>query len=144
MKKKRIGKLPPRFTFILNSYKQTRVSKCPLCRRLTHMRKFALLIYIKDWGMLSLGKTCRYCTPCELIIAHQDELEDELVGVFERHAPEIIGNPYVVLGTVDKERWKASLERGVEELGKSLEHIADFKKVLDFKLTGGWQPVKNK
>lgn len=142
MKKDRIGKLPPRFTFILNQHEQTRLSKCPLCQRPTHMRKFALLIHIEDWGLLTLGKTCRYCTPCELIIAHKDELEDELVGVFERHAPEVIGNPYFVLGTVDKERWKASLGQGGQLVSQLLEHMADFKKMLDLKLGGGWKPMK--
>jgi hypothetical protein len=30
-------------------------------------------------GILALGKDCRYCSLCELIICHRDELEDELV-----------------------------------------------------------------
>ncbi len=142
MAKTTIGKLPPRYKFILNQYKQTRVSKCPLWRRLTHMRKFALLIHIDKWGLLALGKTCRYCSNCELIIAHQDELEDELVNVFEQHAPEVIGNPYVVFVTADKKRWKDSLGRGDDELSKALEYAADFKKVLGLKMEGGWQPMK--
>src|SRR5208337_703791 len=58
MKKAKIGKLPPKFTFILNPHEHIRVSKCPICRRLTHMRKFALIIYIDKWGLLALGKTC--------------------------------------------------------------------------------------
>jgi hypothetical protein len=90
---KSIGKLPSRYSFILNPYKNVRLSKCPRCQKPTHMRKFALLIHVDEWGLLALGKTCRYCTRCELIIAHKDELEDELVGVFERHAPEVIGKP---------------------------------------------------
>lgn len=137
-----IGKLPPRYTFILNPYKDTRVSRCPLCRKLTHMRKFALLIHIDGWGFLALGKTCRYCTPCELIIAHQDELEDELVGVFEDRAPHVIGNPYVVFGTQDKQRWKKSLGGEGDKLDQALEHAADFKDVLGLKMEGGWQPMK--
>ncbi len=102
MKKAKFGKLPPRFTFILNPHAHIRVSKCPICRRLTHMRKFPLLIYIDKWGFLALGKTCRYCSLCELIVVHQDELEDELVHTFERVAPDVIGNQYLVLGTVEK------------------------------------------
>lgn len=137
-----IGKLPPRFKFILNSYKTTRVSKCPICRRLTHMRKFALLIHIDEWGPLALGKTCRYCSLCELIIAHQDELEDVLVRIFEQHAPEVVGNPYVVLGTLDRKRWKESLGRGGNELTEALKYVADFEQVLALKMEGGWQPMK--
>ena len=136
-----VGQLPPRFTFILNPYKDARLSKCPLCQRPTHMRKFALLICIENGGFLALGKTCRYCSPCELIIAHQDELEDELVHVFESRAPEVIGNPYIVFGTLEKQAWKQSLGRGGEALTKSLENVADFKKVIGLKMEGGWQQV---
>ena len=75
MTKHTIGKLPPRYTFILNPYQDTRLSKCTICRKPTHMRKVALLIHIEEWGLLALGKTCRYCSHCELIIAHRDELE---------------------------------------------------------------------
>ncbi len=137
-----LGKLPPRFTFILNPYKDARISKCPLCQRPTHMRKFALLIHVEGGYFMALGKTCRYCSPCELIIAHQDELEDQLVYAFESRAPDVIGNPYIVLGTVEKQRWKESLGRDAEGLTVSLEHVADFKKVLGLKMEGGWQPVK--
>jgi len=106
------------------------------------MRKFALLIYIEKGGFVALGKTCRYCSPCELIVAHQDELEDELVHIFESRAPEVIGNQYVVFGTVEKQTWKKSLGGVEDELTRSLEHAADFKKVLGLKMEGGWQPVK--
>ena len=43
MAKKRIGKLPPRYSFILNPYADVRLSKCPRCQKLTYLRKFALL-----------------------------------------------------------------------------------------------------
>jgi hypothetical protein len=142
MAKTRSGKLPPRYSFILNSYKDFRLSKCPLCQQLTHMRKFALLIHIDQAGLMALGKTCGYCTPCELIIAHQDELEDELVHIFESRAPDVIGNPYLVLGTVDKKWWKESLDRGGDPITEALDHVADFKRVLDLKIEGGgWMPV---
>jgi hypothetical protein len=111
MGKYKLGRLPPRYPFILNPYEYTRLSKCPRCQKLTHMRKFVLFILIEGWGPLALGKTCRYCTPCELIIAHKNELEDELVGFFEGRWPDVIGNPYIVLGTVEKQRWKKWLGR---------------------------------
>ncbi len=89
---------------------------------------------------MTLGKTCRYCTPCELIVAHQDELEQELVISFERINPDIIGRPYLVIGTTDKKVWK----RGLKErptLEETRKHTADFKKVLDLVVEpGGWYP----
>jgi hypothetical protein len=139
MKTAKFGKLPPRYKFILNQYEHLRVSKCPICRRLTHMRKFALLVYIDEWGFLALGKTCRYCSLCELIVAHQDELEHELAGTFERVAPDVIGNQYMVLGTVDKKWWKEGLNSVRDLSGDALEHLADFKKVLGLD-PGGWRP----
>lgn len=102
MAQKRFGKLPPRHDFILNPYDDLRLSKCLKCDRPTHMRKFALLIVIDEFGTMVLGKTCRFCTPCDLLMVHQDELEHELVVALERRAPEVMGNEYMVFGTVDK------------------------------------------
>jgi hypothetical protein len=136
------GELKPKYSFILNPYSEHRVSSCPLCQKLTHMRKFALLIYVEDWGIMTLGKTCRYCTPCELIIAHQDELEQELTLSFSRIKPEVIGQPYLVIGTIDKKVWKRGLkERPTFE--ETRKNTADFKKVLDLVVEpGGWFPKK--
>jgi len=74
MARERIGKLAPRYTFLLNPYSDVRLSKCPRCGRPTHSRKFALFVHVEGFGPLVLGKTCRYCTHCELVIAHRDEL----------------------------------------------------------------------
>ncbi len=139
MAKVKIGKLPRRYSFILNPYADERLSKCPKCYRPTHLRKFALLIHIDKWGPMILGKTCRYCTPCELIIAHQDELEAQLVYSFHTVAPEVVGNKYLVLGTVDKQIWQRGLQGHGPPLDEVLKHTADFKRVLDLKVEpGGW------
>ena len=142
MTKESKRKFPERFTFILNPYKDTRLSACPMCRRPTHMRKFALLIHVEGSGFLALGKTCRYCSPCELIMAHQDELEDELVQVFENRSPDIIGNPYIVYGTVEKKWWTQSLGQSGGSLDQMLEHVFLFKSRRNLKMTGGLQPVE--
>src|SRR5918912_4177948 len=105
----RIGKLRPRYSFMLNPYPDVRLSKCPKCQKLTHLRKFALFIHIDKWGPIALGKTCRYCSRCELIMAHQNELEAELAYSFSQIAPEVIGSDYMVLGTVEKKVWQAGV-----------------------------------
>ena len=135
-----IGGIPRRYVFILNPYTDVRLSKCPQCGRPTHSRKFALLIHIDKFGQLAIGKTCRYCTRCELLIAHQDELEAELVHSLTRIAPEVAGNEYLVIGTMDKKAWQRGLYGG-GTLGSSLEYVAEFKKVLDLKVEGGWAPA---
>ncbi|MDB5313298.1 MAG: hypothetical protein JWO38_7500 [Gemmataceae bacterium] len=138
----KIGQQPPRYSFLLNQYPDVRLSKCPRCNQPTHMRKFALFVHIEGWGPLALGKTCRYCAGCELIIAHQDELEAELAHGLSPLAPEVVGNEYVVLGTLDRRVWERGLGEQGQPLGDALEHLADFKKVLELEVDpGGWGPA---
>src|SRR5215204_1224977 len=58
---------------------------------------------------MTLGKTCRFCTRCELIVVHQDELEHELTAALESRAPAVIGNEYMVLGMMDRKVWRRGL-----------------------------------
>jgi hypothetical protein len=141
MAKNRIGKRPPQYSFILNPYRDVRLSKCPKCERPTHLRKFALVIHVQNWGPLILGKTCRYCTRCQLIIAHQDELEAELVTCLTPRAPEAVGNEYLVIGTMDKKVWQQGLRGSGTTLNEILEQMADFKRVFDLHIEGGWGPA---
>ena len=141
-KSTRIGKLPPRYSFILNPHEGTRLSTCPRCEKPTHPRKFAFLIHIDEWGPMALGKTCKYCSRCELIMMHQNELEAELAIAFSRIAPEVIGNEYLVLGTIEKKVWQEGLKGEGGELGEIMKHAADFKKVYDLEYRpAGWYPA---
>lgn len=145
MAEKRIGKLPPRYSFLLNSYKDERLSKCPNCKQPTRLRKFALFITIKDWGFTILGFTCRFCPKCDLIMAHQYDLEQELANHFESISPDIIGNDYMVLGTVDMKVWRQGLKHGGINIDMVLNHTADFKKYFDLIVEpGGWFPAGGK
>jgi MinD superfamily P-loop ATPase len=136
---KKFGKLKPRYSFILNKYQDFRASKCIKCDKPTFLRKFALLIHIDDAGLITLGKTCRYCAKCELIVVHQNELEAELAYKFETLKPEAIGNDYLVLGTVEKKFWQQQLIQANTSLEELLKHTADFKKYLDFEYQpAGW------
>lgn len=136
----RIGRLPPRYSFALNPHQDARFTRCPLCEQKTRLRKFALFIYIEDAAAMALGKTCRYCTRCELIIAHQDELEHELVTALEPRDPDAIGNEYAVLGTVDRKLWRSSLKKGSSVSGDPFDYLADFEKEYDLHYEpGGWE-----
>jgi hypothetical protein len=140
---KKIGKLPPRYSFLLNPYTDVRLSKCPKCEKPTHPRKFALFVHVDGWGPLALGKTCRYCSRCELIIAHQDELEAELTQSFTRLAPDVIGKSYLVLGTLDMKLWREGLGGRGQPLDDMLKHMADFKEMLQLHVEpGGWRPAE--
>lgn len=141
---KKIGKLPSRYTCILNPYSNERISRCPLCHKLTHRRKFAFLIHIVDWGPFCLGKTCCYCTPCEMIAMHQNELESVLADCLESVAPQVAGNAHWVMGTVDRKTWKKGMQENASSpltIEDALENMADFKKILELKVEyGGWYP----
>jgi hypothetical protein len=92
-----------------------------------------------------LGKTCKYCAKCELIIAHKHELEAELAYAFNRIAPEKVGNEYLVIGTVDKRLWEEGVKGGKPELDETLKKIADFKNVYSLTVEpGGWYPADEK
>jgi len=138
---RKLGKLPPRYSFALNPHQEIRFSKCPVCDEPTRLRKFALFIYIDGFGPMALGKTCRFCTRCELIIAHQDELEHELTIALESRAPAVIGNDYVVPGTMDRKVWRRGLGDAPTVPADIFDHIADFKKELELEYDpGGWSP----
>ncbi len=140
--KRRLGKLPPRYSFLLNPREDLRFTRCPQCDERTRLRKFALFVYVDGFGAMVLGKTCRFCARCELVIVHGDELEHELAVALETRAPAAIGNEYGVLGTVDRKVWRKGLGGDTEDLGNDLlDHIADFKRELELKYEpGGWYP----
>lgn len=91
---------------------------------------------------MALGKTCKYCSRCELILAHQDELETQLAYIFSKIAPDFIGKRCLVIGTVDNTVWKKGLKGSGGGLGEIMEHLADFKAVYDLYVEpGGWYPA---
>jgi hypothetical protein len=137
-----IGKLPRRYSFMLNPHAEVRLSKCPKCQRVTHLRKFALFIHIEELGPMVLGKTCRYCSRCEMVMAQRAELEAELAHGVNQIPPQVIGNDYLVLGTVQKKIWREGLAGQAKPLAEILKHVADFEHQyeLDYK-PGGWYPA---
>ncbi|HEX6373053.1 MAG TPA: hypothetical protein VF006_29290 [Longimicrobium sp.] len=127
-KKPRFGALRPRYRFALNPFSGVRWSRCPRCDKPMHARKFPLLILIEELGLLTLGKTCRYCTPCEYIIADQGELEEQLViACEERGFPEKAGSEYLVFATVQLGYWKESLKQQSIDLETLRANAADIK-----------------
>lgn len=83
-----------------------------------------------------LGKTCRLCVVCEVLIAHEQEITPLLVA-----SGVAASNPapnYLVLGTVAARVWRVGIARGVS-LETVKESMADFKEYLRVDVTpGGW------
>ena len=136
-RKARLGKQEPRFTFFLNPYEDVRFTSCPQCANKTRQRKLPLFIHVSPEQPVTLNKTCRYCPNCDLLIAHQDEIEDILERAFTTHNPEIVGNNYLVIGTVERATWKRTMKSNLPTQ-VTLDALHDFKDVVSFIPTGGW------
>lgn len=136
-RRKQIGKLPPRYIFFLNPYVDARFTRCPQCDRKMQQRKLPLYIHVFPNYPVSVNFTCRYCTKCDLLIAHKDRLEDVLARLFILHGQQdMIGNDYLVVGTVERSDWRP----GELSLQHILDNLHDFKQVVIFELErGGWQ-----
>jgi hypothetical protein len=132
--RKTFNDLPQRYGCLINPYVNERLSRCPVCRKLTHGRKFALFIHIEEFGGVLLGKTCRYCTPCELIMIHK-ELEEQLADKLPPPGPEA-AERYLVVGTVDMKFWRGGLQ-GTSNVDQDLfQHLSVFKTRFDLQVTG--------
>lgn len=134
---KRLGKQPPRYKFFLNPYQDVRLTRCPKCQAKTRQRKLPLVIHVDPMNQVALNKTCRYCPYCDLLIAHQDELEPLLAALFSQSKPEIVGNDYLVIGTLDRADWQAGVQAQLA-IRDMVGRLHDFKEVVHFKLVGGW------
>jgi hypothetical protein len=140
MSQGRIGKLPTRHSFALNPHREMRCTRCPQCEQPTRLRKFALLIGVEEFGLMVLGKTCRFCPACDFLIVHQDELEALLAASFSTHQPELIGNKYYVIGTVELKTWRKGM-RDPLTTTELLNHAAEFEKEFDlYYQPDGWYP----
>jgi hypothetical protein len=137
-KRPQLGKLPPLYRFFLNPYEDVRFSSCLQCANKTQRHKLPLFIHVSPEQPVTLNKTCRYCPNCDLLIAHQDEIEDILVRAFTKLNPEIVGNDYLVIGKVERATWKRTMQNQLPTQ-VTLDALHDFKEVVSFKPAGGWR-----
>jgi hypothetical protein len=137
-RKRSINTREERHSFFLNPYPDVAFTRCPGCEAKTRVRKFCLLVHVEPRHLLCLNKTCRYCTGCDLIITRKEELEQLLYAIWIQRAPEIVGNDYLVFGTMDRRDW----QRGQREELDPREAISlayPFKEMLHFEpASAGW------
>ena len=134
-----LGNLSPLYNFFLNPYSDARFTRCPQCEGKTGQKKVPLAIHVDPHYPIILNYTCRYCAKCDLLIAHQDEVEGYLYQLFKERAPDAIGHDYLVMGTTERNYWKEGVEQPHDPSGL-LDNFHGFKQYLNFELVGGWMP----
>ena len=68
---------------------------------------------------------------CDLLIAHQDQVEEQLALYVAPSRPEITGNDYLVMGTLDRPEWRKGMQDPLS-MQEMVEHLHDFKEVVTF------------
>lgn len=72
-----------------------------------------------------------YCPGCDLIILHQDKVESLLTMAVMERDPSIVGNDYLILGTLERSYWRQASKQGGTVQGL-LDNLHDFEEVLLF------------
>jgi len=136
----RFGRLEPCYRMALNPYPDLRISRCPSCQGKTGQRKLPLLIHVDPLNLIALNYTCRYCPGCELLVVHQHEIEGHLTQLFSQRDPAIIGNRYLIIGTVDRTAWRESMKHPMSpEQTRAQTH--DFLRATTIETSvGNWFP----
>ncbi len=129
---KRRKNLKQRYYFLLNPYTDAAFTKCPKCETKTRVRKYYLLIHIKPYRLVSLNINCKYCPYCDLIIAKKHEIDLLLYEICKKNFPEILGNEYLIFGTLDRKD-RNKFQGVVTCPGESLKKAYQFKDVWNFK-----------
>jgi hypothetical protein len=102
-----------RHRFFLSPYADNAFTRCPKYGAKTRLRKFHLVIHIDPRQLFQLNKLCRFCLVCDLIIAKKEELESLMAHRISRDVPELLGNNYLVMETLDGKDWIEGNKEGV-------------------------------
>lgn len=119
---------PRRYDLIYSDSTRKGFTKCPECGQKTKVRVFMLAVGIEPDALIMQKHSCRYCVPCELIIVRRMDLEPQMAADLEEVRPEIIGNPYEFIGTLDKKVWN-QIEAGKISRDEAFEKIEVFESV---------------
>ena len=133
MVKKKLN-ISEKYYFFLNPYDDCGFYRCPKCEGLTRVRKFLLVINIKNSKYIfNLNKQCKFCSYCELIISKKSDVDDFLTQMNLTYS--FNKNDYCIIGTLSKDylkkcKGKNLLDNNTKEIFKKYFRI--FKKILNF------------
>jgi hypothetical protein len=98
-----------------------------------------LLIHIEPTQLVSFNKSCRLCARCGLLIVRKAELKAYLAAVCtERGRPELVGNEYLVVGTIDQALHRKGKKGGID-FAAAAKACVPFRKQVEFTSGGGWE-----
>jgi hypothetical protein len=60
-----------------------------------------------------------------LLIANKHAIEHLLTGLFSQHNPEVVGNEYLIIGTLEKTTWREGLQQP-KSIAEILPQASDF------------------
>lgn len=134
-----------RYNFYLNPHDFYKWTKCPKCDNKTKVKKICLVIHYQEKSinyhqLLSLNKSCKYCSSCDLLIGQKPDLDPLLAQQISQTKPSLKFNAdnSFVMGTMDRKDWV----RGQKETllpQQVLELMYHFKDVWDFEIQpAGW------
>lgn len=126
-----MGALPPRYSFFLNAHRDERFTRCPRCHSTTRLRKIPLVIHVDSFGLVLLRKTCRLCVACEMLIAHEFELNAEVQRVAARSD---VNAEYLVLGTLESGTWRVGTRESIS-IEQVKHDMADFVAYMKVEIT---------
>jgi len=136
--RQRFGLLEPEYNYLLNPYPELRFTKCPVCEGKTGQRKLPLVIHVDPQNLINLNYTHRHCRRCDTLIGHKHEIEQFLSTLFSQHNPEVIGNRYVIIGTMEVKTWRAGLNKQLS-INEARAHSHDLKTYEELRMTmAGW------
>jgi hypothetical protein len=73
-----------------------------------------------------------------MLIGHKDEIEHLLASMFAQYDSSVIGNDYLIIGTVEKQAWREGLKQP-KPVAEMLPHASDFKSYQEIRMTmAGW------
>ena len=85
--------------------------------------------------------TGKYCSNCDLLILHQDKVEELLVAALMDNNPDVIGNDYLVIGIIERKGWRES-QKNPYGIKSTLKCLHDFKEYVTFELANyDWGPA---
>ena len=124
--------------FFLSPYEDAAFTRCPRCARApTRVRKVFLVVHVEPRLLVVLNKTGKLCERCDLLIVKKADFESLLTYSVEQIAPELVGNEYLVLGTLDKADGR-QVRAGGAAAAWVAERVKVFREVLNFEPAPAW------